>query len=76
MMIYYMITGWCITVLLTIFILYNAINMHKRTEDVRMWANAAFDSGYDSHDLSRETYVYNKKFSVDAVVDAHLGAWH
>jgi hypothetical protein len=48
----------------------------QRTEDVRMWAEGAFEKGHDQCNLSIESYQHNKKFSVDAVVEAHLGAWH
>jgi hypothetical protein len=50
----------------------------ERTEDVRRWAMAAYENGAwdERNSVSAEVRRHNKDFSVDAVIDAHLGKLH
>ena len=48
----------------------------RRTEDVRDWAEAAYETGLRDCGVSQAVSESNKKFAADAVVHAHQGTWH
>ena len=51
-------------------------NAHKRTDDVRIWAGAAYDAGRSDCSINQQKVIeYNRQFAVGSVIDAHNGAF-